>query len=242
MPSSQLPGFTNLVDLSIIIPTWRASQSISGLFDDLKRECNGAEIIISNAGYDDYIKPVSVQYGARLISGPKGRGQQLHTGTLAAHGAWLLILHGDSRLPRGFGAAIRGHRQNFPDSAGYASLRFNSNDWRARLVACGANLRSRIFALPYGDQGLLIPRWLYDDVGGYPIWPLMEDVELVRKLVKSHGRGSLRPLKTSIITSPERYQRDGYLKRVMRNLDCLRDFLNGVPIEDITRRYYDVAE
>jgi hypothetical protein len=88
-------------------------------------------------------------------------------------------------------------------------------------------------ALPYGDQGLLISRRLYDAVGGYRPMPLMEDVDLVRRL----GRARLHPLGASMLASARRYRRDGYWRRPLRNLCCLALYFAGVPPRVIARMY-----
>ena len=94
-------------------------------------------------------------------------------------------------------------------------------------------LRYALFRLPYGDQGLLIPRRLYDEVGGFRPLPLMEDVDFMRRL----GRRRIILLRPRAVTSAERYQRDGYLRRSTRNLMCLTLYFAGVPTNVINRRY-----
>lgn len=99
-----------------------------------------------------------------------------------------------------------------------------------RLVAW----RCRWLGLPYGDQGLLIPRALYDAIGGFRPLPLMEDVDMVRRL----GRRRLRFLNTAAITSAVRYHRDGWILRPLRNLTCLGLWWLGVPANQVARLYH----
>ena len=87
--------------------------------------------------------------------------------------------------------------------------------------------------LPYGDQGLLIPRRLYDEIGGFRAMPLMEDVDIVRRL----GRSRTLILRTAAVTSAMRYKRDGYLKRIARNISCLTLYYLRVPLPVIERIY-----
>ena len=87
--------------------------------------------------------------------------------------------------------------------------------------------------MPYGDQGLLIARSLYEEVGGFAPWPLMEDVDLVRRL----GRRRLAPIGVRCFASARRYRRDGYVRRPLRNLLCLSLYLAGVPPSRIVRLY-----
>jgi hypothetical protein len=99
------------------------------------------------------------------------------------------------------------------------------------MIERGVALRVRMLGLPYGDQGLLVSRTLYDNVGGFRPLPLMEDVDLVRRI------GRVRMLKADAITSAERWRRDGWFHRSGRNLACLGLYYAGVPTERISRFY-----
>lgn len=222
--------------LSVIIPTLNAADRLGpslgaladGIFDGLIRE-----VILTDGGSDDGISTVADTVGAKLIVGPKGRGTQLRAGAGAATGDWLLFLHADTVLGAGWGAATRAHIERYADQAGYFRLRFDDDGPMARLTSGWANLRSRIFGLPYGDQGLLISRRLYDSVGGFPDLPLMEDVDLVLRI----GRRRMRMLPVSGVTSAERYVRDGWLRRGLRNLITLTLFRLGVPAHRLVKWY-----
>lgn len=98
-----------------------------------------------------------------------------------------------------------------------------------RLVAW----RCRVLGLPYGDQGLVLRRALLQEVGGVPEIPLMEDVALVRKI----GKNRLVPLPVSLVTSAEKFKRDGYLRRSLRNVTCLSLYFLGVSPQTILRLY-----
>lgn len=94
-------------------------------------------------------------------------------------------------------------------------------------------VRCGLLALPYGDQGLLIPRRLYDDVGGFTDQPLMEDIDLVRRL----GRRRIAMLRADAVTSARRYRDDGYLRRILRNQACLALYAAGASPERIAHLY-----
>jgi hypothetical protein len=117
--------------------------------------------------------------------------------------------------------------------AGYFRFALDDRRFRARLIERVVALRSRLFGLPYGDQGLLVSRTLYDRIGGFASLPLMEDVEIARRL----GRRRLRPIPMRAVTSAARYRRDGYLRRSLRNLSCLAGYFLGVAPERLVRRY-----
>ncbi|MEM9139616.1 MAG: TIGR04283 family arsenosugar biosynthesis glycosyltransferase [Pseudomonadota bacterium] len=221
--------------LSVIIPTLNAADGLGpclgalgeALFDGLI-----AEVIFADGGSSDAIADVADAVGARLITAPKGRGTQLAAGVQAAQAPWLLIVHADSVLGENWAGPVRDHIARHPDRAGWFRLRFRSDHPMARITERWANLRARLLALPYGDQGLLIPRTLYDRAGGYPDVPLMEDVALARRL----GR-ALRPLDAQITTDASRYDRDGWIRRGSRNLGTLMRYLLGARPEDLARRY-----
>ena len=134
----------------------------------------------------------------------------------------MLLLHADTQLSPDWSAVARAHIAERPGEAGYFRLAFRSRGLAPRIVAGWANVRSRLFALPYGDQGLLLSRRLLDEVGGVPDIPLMEDVALVRAL-----RSHLNPLDATAVTSARRYEREGWLRRGARNLVTLTRYLLG---------------
>jgi hypothetical protein len=116
-----------------------------------------------------------------------------------------------------------------------AAFRFALDDdgvWPA-MVQAGVAVRCALFRLPYGDQGLLIPKHIYQQAGGYKELPLMEDVDLTRRV----GRSRIVMLRSRAVTSAIRYQRDGYLRRSLRNLSCLTLFFLRVPVRLIARIY-----
>jgi hypothetical protein len=116
-----------------------------------------------------------------------------------------------------------------------AAFRFCLADsgFQPRLLESAVALRCKLFALPYGDQGLLISRKLYDAVGGFAPIPLMEDVDFARRL----GRRRIVMLKTAAVTSAERFRRDGYFRRSLSNVSCLMSYYRGVPPERLAERY-----
>ena len=117
--------------------------------------------------------------------------------------------------------------------AGYFDLALDDEAPAARRLERVVAWRCRALGLPYGDQGLLIARGLYDAVGGFAPIPLMEDVDLARRL----GRHRLAPIAAQAVSSARRYRRDGYLRRSLRNLLCLSLYFAGVSPARIARLY-----
>lgn len=227
--------------ISIIIPTLNAGATLPATLASLL-EANQRglirEVIISDGGSDDLTRDIAEEAGARVVVGPKGRGQQLIRGAELARGKWLLFLHADTQLSPDWAGAAETHIEDAYDrKAAVFRLAFEAKGIKPRLVALGANLRTRLVRLPYGDQGLLISRQHYDRLGGYCNFPLFEDVELIRRLVKEGGRRALCPLEAVALTSPERYVQEGYVLRVLRNARLLSAFFAGTPTEELAERY-----
>ena len=222
--------------LSVVIPTLDAADRIGPCLGALSEGLMSGlihELIIADGGSEDGIAELADALGARLVTAPRGRGRQLAAGARAAHGDWFLFLHADTVLPPGWVEAVRAHIDAGPQRAGYFALRFDTPGPMARLVAGWANLRAALFALPYGDQGLLVSRLLYRQSGGYPEIPLMEDVALVRRI----GQRRLTRLRATATTSAARYAAEGWLRRGWRNLTTLALYFLGVDPERLARRY-----
>lgn len=215
--------------LAVVIPTLNAAAGLPAALESLApgRE-RIAEIVVADGGSTDGTPAIAEAGGARVIRAPKGRGSQLRAGVPATVAPWLLVLHADSRLGPDWPGALRDDGR-----AGWFRLRLDDPAPAARRVERLANWRARRFGLPYGDQGLVVPRTLYDAVGGYRDMPLMEDVDLVRRI----GRTRLTELDAEVVTSASRYRRDGYWRRPARNLACLSLFLAGMAPERIQRLY-----
>ena len=159
-----------------------------------------------------------------MLDAPRGRGTQLAAGVRAARHDWLLLLHADTILQPGWRHAASAHMRSHPDRAGYFRFVLDSDDRRARRLEQAVAWRCRTLALPYGDQGLLIHRRLLEQAGGINPIPLMEDVDLVRRL----GRRRLLPLDAAALTSAAKWQRDGWSRRSARNLLCLGLWFAGL--------------
>lgn len=220
--------------LSIVIPTLNAAQELPDTLHCLMEGVSSgliAALVISDGGSDDATLTIAEAAGATVVHGKAGRGGQLRRGAEAATGRWLLFLHADLHLSPSWSGVVETHIVQAA-RAGVFRLRFRAEGALPALVAGWANARSRL-GLPYGDQGLLISRETYDQIGGYPDIPLMEDVAMARKL---RGRIALLPGYSS--TSAERYRSEGWLLRGTRNLWLLAQFLAGVSPDHLYRKYH----
>lgn len=222
--------------LSIVIPTLNAGEALPGCLVALMEGVESGlirDLVISDGGSTDQTREIAEDAGAELVAGAASRGEQLRRGAQAAMGAWLLFLHADTQLQPGWSDAVREHIENHEGQAGWFGLAFDRGGMAARLVAGWANLRARVFGLPFGDQGLLMARTLYEAVGGYEGIALMEDVAIARAL----GRKRMRRLSAIARTSARRYAREGWLRRGGRNLWIQLRFFAGASPERLSQRY-----
>ncbi len=222
--------------LSIIIPTYNSQcdlpETVASLFEGLQ-EGLIKELIISDSSEHSLIKQMADKIGAVYIKSAKGRGIQLREGACNATGEWMLFLHADTHLELGWNKAVLQFIRSHSDKAGYFRLKFRQYGFFPLMVARWANLRSVVFDLPYGDQGLLISKSLYEQSGGFRAIPLMEDVELCRKL-----QGKLVMLNGIASTSAQRQVRKGWLRSGIGNLWILIQYYLGKSPEKLFEKYY----
>ena len=218
--------------VSVVIPTLDAASVIA---EAVRAHAAAAEVIVADAGSSDGTQARAAEAGARVIAAPRGRGPQLAAGAAAAGREWLLFLHADTRLGDGWAdAAARfvAAPENAMRAAVFALLLDDAAPG-ARRVERLARWRGRALGLPYGDQGLLMSRALYESVGGFRPLPLFEDVDMVRRI----GRARLDILEIPAVTSAVRYRREGYWLRPARNLCCLALYFAGAPTRLLARLY-----
>jgi len=219
----------------VIVPTLNAADTLPGLIEQLRTSAIVKEVIVADGGSSDETVPIAAAAGARVIEAARGRGIQLAAGADGSAGDWLLFLHADCRLAPEWESAVAALvvAPEATGRAGYFDFALDDTAPAARRLERIVAWRCRVLALPYGDQGLLIARSLYRAVGGFAPLPLMEDVDLVRRL----GRRRLTRIGARCISSPTRYRREGYWRRPLRNLFCLSLYFAGVSPYRILRLY-----
>jgi rSAM/selenodomain-associated transferase 2 len=227
--------------ISVVIPTLNAeatlAQTLAALVpaavDGLVRE-----VIVVDGGSTDRTAGIVDSAGADLLHCTGGRGPQLAAGAERARFSWLLFLHADTMLEPGWEREASSFMERIDMGArplAAAAFRFTLDDigMKPRMLERLVALRSAVLHLPYGDQGLLIPKRLYTELGGYRPLHIMEDVDLVRRL----GRRRTVMLSSRAVTSAERFRREGYMRRSARNLLCLTLYTLRVPSHVISRLY-----
>ena len=200
-----------------------------------------AEIVVVDGSSADATTRVAALAGARVLASPPGRGAQLALGIASSRSSWLLLLHADARLPDRWQQAVakaidRSGQKD--DAAWYFDLAIAAPNPALRIVEAGVALRSRWRQLPYGDQGLLLPRSLLQRAGGLLPLPLMEDLELVLRL-RRHCQ--LRPLGAQLRVDGRRWQQLGVWQTALSNARLRRDWRLGGNPQELANRYYQVG-
>lgn len=227
--------------ISVVVPTLNAEAHLAETLTSLvPAAVDGLvrEVIVADGGSVDRTLEIADGAGADIVKSEAGRGEQLRTGAARARFPWLLFLNADTYLDSGWEREAGLHIERVDSGrrrVSAASFRFALDDEGVlpRTFETLASLRTGLLKLPYGDQGLLISRTLYDEIGGFDPLPLMEHVDLVRRL----GRKRLAVLNARAVTSGEHYRRDGYISRMARNQACLGLYLIGVPVGTIASLY-----
>lgn len=215
--------------LSIIIPTLNAGgvlgETLSGLAG--AKQTLAAEVIVADGGSVDDTALIAARGGAIFTQVARGRGRQMAEATRDAAGDWFLFLHADTRPQEPWVDVVRAFIDDGRNGRRAAYFRFALDDdsRSARVLERLVGWRCRLLGMPYGDQGLLISRRFYDELGGFKPIPLMEDVELMRRVGRSH----CTMLAAAAMTSAARYRSEGYVVRPLRNMVCLGLYAAGVP-------------
>lgn len=219
--------------ISVVIPTLNAEDTLGAAIASVGGQV--LEVIVVDGGSSDGTERIAEAESARLVTSERGRGEQLSAGGAAAASDWLLFLHADTRLSADWQNEAA-HFIGDPANAGRAAVftfALDDPSPQARRLERIVAWRTRRLGLPYGDQALLISRQFYDRLGGFRPMPLMEDVDIVRRI----GRRNLAVLKASAVTSSARYRRGGWWARPARNIICLTLYFLGVPPRMLARIY-----
>jgi rSAM/selenodomain-associated transferase 2 len=222
--------------LSIVIPALNEAAHLARLLPALIVHEPGAEVLVVDGGSDDDSRAVVARVpGVRWLSGPRGRARQMNAGARAARGDILLFLHADTSLPGGAGAAILAALADPAVVGGRFDVRLDSRRPLLVLVAWLMNGRSRLTGICTGDQGLFVRRATFEALGGYPDIPLMEDVELTRRLKRRGRRAALR---LRVVTSARKWENEGVVRTIVLMWTLRLLYALGVSPARLHRWYY----
>lgn len=217
--------------LSVIIPTLNEGEHLAATLAALPA---GVEVVVVDGGSRDATPAIAQAHGARLVVTGPGRARQLNHGAAVAGGDILLFLHADTLLPEGFQAEVEACLARPGAVAGAFRLRLVGRQRGLGLVAWGANVRSRLAQLPYGDQGLFMARGMFRAMNGFPEVALLEDVMMVCALRK---RGRVVLADHSVQSSGRRWQQQGLIRTTLVNQLLLGGFFLGLSPEFLAQFY-----
>lgn len=220
--------------ISVIIPVLHDEQALVARLSELQRE-PGVEVIVVDGGNRTQRQGFRESFDKVIWKTSRpGRGYQMNTGVKSASGEFLLFLHADTQLPKGWAECARNCLRDPSVILGAFRFRPDQKGLGYRLLECGVWLRCIIHRLPYGDQALFVRMNDFRRIGGFRDWPLLEDVEWVERM-KDHGR--IVTLRQRVITSAVRWEKGGILKRGLLNRSILREYRQGVPVAELSHRY-----
>jgi rSAM/selenodomain-associated transferase 2 len=225
--------------LSIVIPALDEAANLARVLPGLVAREPAAEVLVVDGGSaDDSRAAVARVPSVRWLSGPRGRARQMNAGARAARGDILLFLHADTVLPEGAGAAILAALADAGTVGGRFDVRLDSRRPLLALVGWLMNRRSRLTGICTGDQGIFVRRTVFEALGGYPDIPLMEDVELSRRLKR---RGRLVALPLRVVTSARKWEREGVVRTIVLMWGLRLLYALGVSPARLHRCYYGRA-
>lgn len=195
------------------------------------------ELIVVDGGSTDATAAIAHEFTARVYVTGRGRARQMNYGAARARGEILFFLHADCVPPPAAFGMIRVVLEDRRVAGGAFDLGIGHPALRFRAVERGANLRSRLTGVPYGDQGLFMRRETFERLGGFADIPLMEDIEMGRRLLAEGRVVFLRPRMTA---SPRRWLAEGTLNTTLRDWRrALSYTVFGASPEVLARHYRD---
>ncbi len=204
--------------ISIIVPVCKELDGIASFVRHLKKvfSGHGHEIIVVDGSPEKETVSALNMLEIQAVSSGKGRGKQMNAGAAMARGNILLFLHSDTLLPDNAPGLILKELGSQKEIIGGAfSLGIDSRQWSMKLIQLGANIRTCLTRVPYGDQAIFIQKDYFLDSGGFKEIPIMEDLELMTRIRKKNGRIVI--IKEKVLTSSRRWNKEGAAKCTLRN-------------------------
>ncbi len=227
----------NFPTLSIIIPTLNEAIHLPLLLADLNAWPYDFELTIVDGGSIDLTVSIAQIQGVGVINSfKKNRGYQLKLGASNAKGDWLLFLHADSRLDPSWVNSLCKIIQNkiSENFAWYFDFKIKKEDLEFRFLEIAVALRSHFLQRPYGDQGLLIHKKLYNNLGGFSSLEIMEDIEFITRITKATKAKRIR---NNIYTDDIKWSNSNIIKRAIKNAKLRKKWRQGHNIEIISKEY-----
>ena len=232
--SGSEPAEDERVELLVVVPVLDEAASLAAHLTALQSlRSKSVRVVVADGGSSDHSREIATGLTDRTVRSGRGRAVQMNAGAALLPARVLLFLHADTRLPDGAVAkilqAVKGGR-----TWGRFDVRIDSERPVLRLVARLMNLRSRLTGIATGDQAIFVSAAAFRAVGGFPDLPLMEDIEMSRRLKRIAWPACLRE---QVVTSARRWE-EGGAWRTIGLMWCLRAayFLGADPAR-LARRY-----
>jgi rSAM/selenodomain-associated transferase 2 len=200
------------VTISVVIPTLDEAGCVVRAVESVAR--SGVEVIVVDGGSRDETARLAREAGARVLASERGRARQLRCGGERATGDVVVFLHADTALSAGWEQGVLEALEDPGVAGGAFAFRFAESGWRARWIEGWVALRVALLRLPYGDQALFMRRSVLEKMGGVPIVPMMEDLDLVSAIKRA---GRLAMLVQTATTSSRRYVERGSLRTIFHH-------------------------
>jgi len=215
--------------VSVIIPVFDEAENLTRLLPRIAA-ARPHQILVADGGSDDNTVAVAQSLGATVVRADRGRGQQMNAAADAATGEFLLFLHADTDPPEQFPAIIFGTLARATVAAGAFRFALRESVAGGALIEMGVGLRCALRQLPYGDQGLFVRRTLFQSLGGFREWPILEDLEMVRRL---RALGRIVITSEAAPTSSRRWREGGVIRTFLRHQFILLAYFLGAKPESL---------
>ena len=214
--------------VSVVIPAYNEEKALPHTLRELLRQCGDYEVIVVDGGstdrtlavlaefsFSEYPSPLTPYPSRLLLTAPKGRASQMNAGAKEATGDWLLFLHADTVLPPGAIQRLNEMEADQTIQAGGFMHQFSGDDWRLKLISFLDNFRCIRSRIIYGDQALFVRRALFEQLGGFPNRPILEDVAFCERLIAVTTPLLLSP---SVVTDARKFLKMGVWRSFLRVL------------------------
>jgi rSAM/selenodomain-associated transferase 2 len=221
--------------ISVIIPVLNEEKNIAATLTELQH-LKPDEMILVDGGSSEGSREVCQKFGVEFYPSPLGRARQMNFGAQRANGDVLLFLHADTRLPPSAFDDIRAALRDRQVLGGRFDLQLDNPRPMLKLVGFMISLRSRLSKVGTGDQAIFVRREIFEELGGYPDIPLMEDVAFSRAL-KRHG--AVACLRSRVVSSARRWEMDGIWRTILKMWMLKTLYLLGISPVRLKRYYGD---
>ncbi len=219
-------------DYSVIIPTLNEAENIAGCIDRIRTFNSSVQIIVADGGSGDQTARIAEKAGAQVVLSQPGRGIQCNCGAKNAKGSILIFLHADTCLPHEAFVVLNNIFSDSKIQIGTFRLRFDSDNWFLKL--CGYLTRFDSLLTRFGDQCIVVRRNFFDELGGFPEWPLFEDVDFLRQARK---KTRIHSFPAKVITSARKFKKNGPIRQQIRNGILILKYLAGVSPGKLAKEY-----